>query len=69
MEHQFITFKDGFIRAIAFTKQTAVGLNFAEILAKLSGKEVSYRPKFPSEWEDWLESIEKSSTRLRNILK
>ncbi|CAH0560742.1 unnamed protein product [Brassicogethes aeneus] len=65
IEQQFITLSDGFIRAIVHSKQGTIGLNVSEIMAKLTGKDVSYRPTPPAELQDWLTSIEKSSQRLR----
>jgi len=65
IEQQFVTLSDGFIRAVVLSKQSTIGLNVPEIMAKLTGKDVSYRPTPPPELEDWLQSIEKSSARLR----
>lgn len=65
IEQQFITLSDGFVRAIVLSKQGTIGLNVPEIMAKLTGKDISYRPTPPSELEDWLQSMEKSSARLR----
>ncbi|KAJ8973110.1 hypothetical protein NQ317_014449 [Molorchus minor] len=64
IEQQFIT-SDGFIRAIVLSKQGTIGLNVPEVMAKLTGKDVSYRPTPPEELQDWLTSMEKSSARLR----
>ncbi|CAG9856396.1 unnamed protein product [Phyllotreta striolata] len=65
IEQQFITLRDGFIRAIVLSKQSTIGLNVPEIMAKLTGCDVSYRPNPPDELQDWLASMEKSSNRLR----
>ncbi|XP_018572437.1 protein THEM6-like [Anoplophora glabripennis] len=65
IEQQFITLSDGFIRAIVLSKQGTIGLNVPEIMAKLTGKHISYRPTPPDELQDWLNSMEKSSARLR----
>lgn len=65
IEQQFITLHDGFIRAVVLSKQGTIGLNVPEIMAKLTGKDVSYRPSPPEELTDWLTSMEKSSARLR----
>ncbi|KAF7275117.1 hypothetical protein GWI33_012168 [Rhynchophorus ferrugineus] len=65
IEQQFVTLRDGFVRAVVLSKQTTIGLNVPEIIAKLTGKDVSYRPTPPPELEDWLSSMEKSSERLR----
>ncbi|XP_045479531.1 protein THEM6 [Harmonia axyridis] len=64
IEQRFVTF-DGFIRAIVLSRQGTIGLNVPEVMAKLTGKDVSYRPVPPPELEDWLKSIEKSSKRLK----
>ncbi|XP_023012106.1 protein THEM6 [Leptinotarsa decemlineata] len=65
LEQQFITTHDGFIRAVVLSKQTTLNFNVAEIMAKLTGKDVSYRPTPPEELQDWLSSMEKSSNRMR----
>ncbi|KAJ8922817.1 hypothetical protein NQ315_007852 [Exocentrus adspersus] len=65
IEQQFITLSDGFIRAVVLSKQGTIGLNVPEIMAKLTGKDISYRPTPPEELQDWLSSMEKSSARLR----
>ncbi|KAK9876579.1 hypothetical protein WA026_013959 [Henosepilachna vigintioctopunctata] len=64
IEQRFVTF-DGFIRAIVLSKQGTIGLDVPTIMAKLTKKDVSYRPIPPPELEDWLKSIEKSSERLK----
>lgn len=65
IEQQFITLHDGFIRAIVLSKQGTINLNVPEVMAKMTGKDVSYRPTPPAELQDWLTSMEKSSARLR----
>ncbi|XP_057657295.1 protein THEM6-like [Diorhabda carinulata] len=65
IEQQFVTLHDGFIRAVVLSKQTTIGLNVPEMMAKLTGCDVSYRPQMPEELQDWLSSMEKSSNRLR----
>lgn len=64
LEQQFIT-NDGFIRAIVHSQQKTIGINVPEIMAKLMGKDLSYRPEILPELQQWLESIETSSNRLR----
>lgn len=64
IEQRFITF-DGFIRAIVLSKQGTIGFNVPEVMSKLTGKDISYRPVPPPELQDWLTSIEKSSERLK----
>lgn len=65
LEQQFVTLTDGFVRAIIISKQNTLGINIPEVMAKLNGKDVSYRPPTPPELEDWIQSMEKSSARLR----
>lgn len=65
IEQQFVTLADNFVRAVILSKQTTIGIKVPEVMAKLTGKDVSYRPTPPPELEDWLQSIEKSSARLR----
>ncbi|KAG5888390.1 hypothetical protein JTB14_035696 [Gonioctena quinquepunctata] len=65
IEQQFVTLHDGFIRALILSKQTTISLDVPQVMAKLTGKDVSYRPTPPAELQDWLASIEKSSNRLR----
>ncbi|CAG9833667.1 unnamed protein product [Diabrotica balteata] len=65
IEQQFVTLHDNFIRAVILSKQTTIGLNVPELMAKLTGCNVSYRPPLPEELKDWLSSIEKSSNKLR----
>ncbi|KAL3266032.1 hypothetical protein HHI36_010219 [Cryptolaemus montrouzieri] len=64
LEQQFITF-DGFVRALVLSKQGTIGLNVPEVMARLTKKDISYRPVPPQELEDWLKSIDKSSERLK----
>ncbi|XP_066245848.1 protein THEM6 [Euwallacea similis] len=65
IEQQFVTLSDNFVRAVILSKQSTIGVNVPEVMAKLTGKDVTYRPTPPPELEDWLKSIEKSSARLR----
>ncbi|XP_019869851.1 protein THEM6 [Aethina tumida] len=65
IEQQFITLSDGFVRAVVLSKQGTINLNVPKIMAKLTGKDESYRPPVLPELEDWLSSMEKSSNRLR----
>lgn len=65
LEQQFITLSDGFIRAIVLSKQNVIGLNFADVVSKMLEKDISYRPPLLPELDLWLQSMEKSSDRLR----
>ncbi|XP_066145158.1 protein THEM6 [Euwallacea fornicatus] len=65
MEQQFVTLSDNFVRAIILSKQSIIGINLPEVLGKLTGKDVAYRPTPLPELEDWIKSIEKSSARLK----
>lgn len=65
IEQQFITLSDGFIRAVVLSKQTTIGLDVPAVMAKLSKKSISYRPTPPAEFNDWVESMNKSSNRLK----
>lgn len=65
LEQQFITLSDGFIRAVVLSKQNVIGLNFADVVGKMLEKDPSYRPSMMPELDLWLESMEKSSDRLR----
>lgn len=65
LEQQFVSLKDGFIRAVVLSKQNVIGMNFSEVVAKMLDKDQSYRPSMLPELEDWLSSMEKSSERLK----
>lgn len=65
LEQQFITLSDGFIRAVVLSKQNVIGLNFADVIGKMLEKDPSYRPPMMPELELWLQSMDKSSDRLR----
>lgn len=66
LEQQFITLGDGFVRAVVLSKQHVIGLNFTEVVSKMLNKDVSYRPEILPELDLWLQSMEKSSERLRS---
>lgn len=65
LEQQFISLTDGFIRAVVLSKQNVIGLNFSEVVSKMLEKDQSYRPEILPELELWLNSMEKSSDRLK----
>lgn len=65
IEQQFIGLKDNFIHAVVLSRQSTIGLNVSEIMSKLTGKPATFRPDLPDELQDWLNSIEKSSAKLK----
>lgn len=64
LEQQFVTLRDGFVRAVVLSKQNIVGVNVNDIMAKLVGSDVK-KPEIPEELEHWLKAIEVSSAKLR----
>ncbi|XP_046395487.1 protein THEM6 [Ischnura elegans] len=64
LEQKFITLSDGFVRAVALSKQNLVNVDVEDMIKKLCGQEFS-KPKMPEELEKWLQSIEISSSKLR----
>lgn len=65
LEQQFISLSDGFVRAIAYSKQSTIGVNVPEIMAKLLQTDVSHRPAPPAELEHFVNCLEVSSNRLK----
>lgn len=65
LEQQFIGLKDGFIHAVAFSKQGTVRVNVAEILSKALEKDILYRPTPPPELEHFIACLDATSVRLR----
>lgn len=65
IEQQFIGLRDNFVHAIVLSRQSTIGLNVIEIMSKLTGKPITYKPEIPEELQDWLISIEKSSAKLK----
>lgn len=65
LEQQFITLRDGFVRAVVLSKQNVIGLNFAETVGKMLNQDASYRPPMLPELQTWLQSMEQSSNRLK----
>lgn len=61
LEQQFITLTDGFVRAVALSKQCITNCNVLEILKEYNAE----RPPMPEELNLWLQAIESSSQKLR----
>lgn len=61
LEQKFITLTDGFVRAIALSKQCITSCNVVDILKEYNAE----RPPMPEELDLWLQSIESSSQKLR----
>lgn len=60
LEQKFVTF-DGFVRAIAMSKQNITKVNVMDVMKKFDAK----RPEQPEELKIWLQAIETSSKKLR----
>lgn len=65
IEQQFIGLKDNFVHAVVMSRQSTIGLNVPEIMSKLTKKPITFRPDIPEELQDWLNSMEKSSAKLK----
>lgn len=63
LEQQFITLTDGFVRAVALSKQCITNCNVMDIMKTY--QEASKRPEMPEDLKLWLEAIEVSSQKLR----
>jgi len=62
-EQSFVSLHDGFVRAIAVSKNTVVGGSVVEMLAELGERRPA--PPAPQEVRVWIQSQELSSARLR----
>ncbi|XP_055526294.1 protein THEM6-like [Wyeomyia smithii] len=62
-EHKFITLLDGFIRAIAFSKQVAAKVNLNDFMGRF--EECLNKPPQPDEIRHWLAANEVSSLQIR----
>ena len=62
IEQQFVTL-DGFVRAVAISKQSITKVNVCELMKEFEGG--NSRPEQPEELKVWLEAIELSSKKLR----
>lgn len=65
LEQQFVTASDNFVRAVCLSKQTIIGLNVEQLMAKLMNKDPSYRPEIHDDLRLWMQSMEASSAKLR----
>ncbi|KAH8415307.1 hypothetical protein KR222_002741 [Zaprionus bogoriensis] len=63
LEQQFVTLADGFVRAVALSKQCLTNCDVNELLKTYP--EAAQRPEKPAELKLWLEAIEVSSQKLR----
>lgn len=64
LEHRFVTLTDGFVRAVAISRQVAPGrFNMGELIEQFD--ECRVKPERPEEIGHWLEAIEVSSLKLR----
>ncbi|KAL7743896.1 hypothetical protein ACLKA6_003123 [Drosophila palustris] len=63
LEQQFVTLADGFVRAVAMSKQCLTNCNVNDLLKTYP--EAAQRPEMPAELKLWLEAIEISSQKLR----
>ncbi|CAG9811319.1 unnamed protein product [Chironomus riparius] len=62
LQQKFITF-DGFVRAIAMSKQNITKVNVMDLMKKFEGGQK--RPEQPEELRMWLEALEVASKKLR----
>lgn len=63
LEQQFITLADGFVRAVALSKQCITNCNVIDVMKKFP--EGKTAPAMPEELRLWLQAIEVSSDKLR----
>lgn len=66
-EHQFITLADGFVRAVALSKQNVINCNVVDAIRNLP--EAPQRPDVPEDLKLWLNSMEVSSQKLRKSIQ
>jgi hypothetical protein len=64
LEQQFVTLRDGFVRAVVLSKQNIVGVKVDDLMAKLIGSDVK-KPEIPEELDHWLKGLESLSAKLR----
>jgi hypothetical protein len=64
LEQQFVTLRDGFVRAVVLSKQNIVGVNVDDLMTKLIGGDAQ-KPKIPEELDHWLKGLETMSAKLR----
>ncbi|XP_011187879.1 protein THEM6 [Zeugodacus cucurbitae] len=63
LEQSFVTLSDGFVRAVALSKQCITNCDVTAIMKTFP--EAATRPEMPTELKLWLDSIELSSQKLR----
>uniref|UniRef100_A0A1Q3FNZ1 Protein THEM6 n=1 Tax=Culex tarsalis TaxID=7177 RepID=A0A1Q3FNZ1_CULTA len=64
LEHRFVTLTDGFVRAVAISRQVATGgFSLGELIGQFD--ECREKPERPAEIGHWLDAIEVSSRTLR----
>ncbi|ALC49109.1 CG4666 [Drosophila busckii] len=63
LEQTFVTLADGFVRAVALSKQCITNCNVLELMQNYP--EAKQRPEMPAELKLWLDAIELSSQKLR----
>uniref|UniRef100_U5EXY0 Protein THEM6 n=1 Tax=Corethrella appendiculata TaxID=1370023 RepID=U5EXY0_9DIPT len=64
LEQKFITLSDGFVRAIALSKQCITNCDVLELMKEMNDGE-DKRPDVPEDLKLWLDAIEVSSQKLR----
>ena len=64
LEQRFVTLRDGFVRAIALSKQSIINVKVDDLMEKLLGPDVK-KPAMPEEIDHWIRGNEVSSVRLR----
>ncbi|XP_066992072.2 protein THEM6 [Anabrus simplex] len=66
LEQQFVTPRDGFVRAVALIKQAVVGPDVNELMEEVLKKTGGgSKPDMPPELQQWLDCLETTSARLR----
>ncbi|XP_053947856.1 protein THEM6 [Anastrepha ludens] len=63
LEQSFVTLSDGFVRAVALSKQCITNCDVTELMETFP--EATTRPDMPADLKLWLDSIEVSSQKLR----
>ncbi|XP_058455503.1 protein THEM6 [Malaya genurostris] len=63
LEQQFVTLTDGFVHAVAMSKQCITKVDVLQLMKEFPG--VEEQPPMPVELQQWLDSIETSSQKLR----
>ncbi|XP_054730787.1 protein THEM6 [Anastrepha obliqua] len=63
LEQSFVTLSDGFVRAVALSKQCITNCDVTELMKTFP--EATTRPDMPADLKLWLDSIEVSSQKLR----